>query len=62
MCLLRFMSCVRPCSSTVHPSICRYTAELKRPVSQPREHKVEAVEELLDVLALKDCRSVRIGK
>lgn len=38
-----------------------YTAELKRPISQPAAEKQAAVEELLDVLALNTCRSVRIG-
>ena len=39
-----------------------YTAELKRPTSVPLATKKAAVEELLEVLALEDCRGVRIGK
>ena len=39
-----------------------YTAELKRPISQSREQKQAAVEELIDLLALDGCRSVKIGK
>jgi ABC-type multidrug transport system ATPase subunit len=38
-----------------------YTAELKRPLSESRVDKRRAVEELLDKLALSDCRRVRIG-
>lgn len=38
-----------------------YTAELKRPVGQPREQKRAAVDELIEVLALEGCRTVRIG-
>lgn len=38
-----------------------YTAELKRPTSEPREEKQAAVEELLEVLALDGCRNVKIG-
>lgn len=38
-----------------------YTADLKRPVSQSVEEKRAAVEELLDVLGLQNCRNVRIG-
>ena len=38
-----------------------YTAELKRPISQPKAEKQAAVEELLGVLALAPCRGVRIG-
>ena len=39
-----------------------YTAELKRPISQSREQKQAAVEELIDLLALDGCRAVKIGK
>ena len=39
-----------------------YTAELKRPISQSREQKQAAVEELIDLLALQGCRAVKIGK
>ena len=39
-----------------------YTAELKRPVDEPREEKQAAVEELIDVLGLAACRDVKIGK
>jgi ATP-binding cassette, subfamily G (WHITE), member 2 len=38
-----------------------YTAELKRPISQSLEEKRSAVSELLNVLGLESCRSVRIG-
>ncbi|EFN50715.1 hypothetical protein CHLNCDRAFT_142571 [Chlorella variabilis] len=38
-----------------------YTAELKRPVDEPREEKQAAVEELIDVLGLAACRDVKIG-
>lgn len=38
-----------------------YTAELKRPRSEPVEAKAEAVEELLRVLALHTCAGVQIG-
>ncbi len=38
-----------------------YTAELKRPVSEPISDKRAAVEELLEKLSLAQCRSVRIG-
>ena len=38
-----------------------YTAELKRPMSEPLESKKAAVEELLDALALTPCRDVKIG-
>lgn len=38
-----------------------YTAELKKPISESKESKLEAVEELLDVLALESCRKVLIG-
>lgn len=38
-----------------------YTAELKRPLEQSKKEKKEAVEELIDVLGLESCRSVRIG-
>lgn len=38
-----------------------YTAELKRPIDQPRQVKKNAVEELLQVLNLDGCRDVRIG-
>ena len=33
-----------------------YTAELKRPLSEPLEHKKAEVQELLEKLALTDCR------
>lgn len=33
-----------------------YTAELKRPLSEPLEQKKAAVQELLEKLALTDCR------
>jgi len=33
-----------------------YTAELKRPRSVPLAEKQQAVEEILDKLALQDCR------
>ncbi|EFJ44628.1 hypothetical protein VOLCADRAFT_95021 [Volvox carteri f. nagariensis] len=36
-----------------------YTAELKRPVSEPLESKKRAVEDLLDKLALSRCRDVK---
>lgn len=39
-----------------------YTAELKRPMQQSRQVKKEAVEELIDRLALAPCRNVRIGR
>ena len=39
-----------------------YTAELKRPISQSREQKQAAVEELIELLALQGCRAVKIGK
>ncbi|KAL4428045.1 hypothetical protein ABPG75_002134 [Micractinium tetrahymenae] len=45
---------------TVHEML-MYTAELKRPTSEPREEKQAAVEELLQVLALEGCRNVKIG-
>jgi ABC-type uncharacterized transport system YnjBCD ATPase subunit len=38
-----------------------YTAELKRPMSEPLDDKRAAVEELLDALALTPCRDVKIG-
>ena len=38
-----------------------YTAELKRPMQESKETKQNAVEELIDVLGLESCRSVRIG-
>ena len=38
-----------------------YTAELKRPINQPKAQKKAAVDELLHVLALEGCRDVRIG-
>eukprot|EP00879_Flechtneria_rotunda_P005742 GHRR01006043.1.p1 GENE.GHRR01006043.1~~GHRR01006043.1.p1 ORF type:complete len:547 (+),score=129.21 GHRR01006043.1:934-2574(+) len=38
-----------------------YTAELKRPMSEPLSQKKAAVEDLLDKLALTSCRSVKIG-
>lgn len=38
-----------------------YTAELKRPRQIPLSEKQAAVEELLDKLALKPCRHVKIG-
>ncbi|KAL4543234.1 hypothetical protein Ndes2526B_g03891 [Nannochloris sp. 'desiccata'] len=39
----------------------RYTADLKRPMSEPVAEKSAAVEEILELLALKTCRNVRIG-
>lgn len=44
------------------PPARRYTAELKRPRTQPWEAKKAAVDELIEVLALDGCRTVRIGK
>jgi len=38
-----------------------YTAELKRTISESRAEKKAAVEQLLDKLALTDCRGVKIG-
>ena len=38
-----------------------YTAELKRPMSEPLASKKAAVEQLLDALALTPCRDVKIG-
>ncbi|GLC42438.1 hypothetical protein PLESTF_000812600 [Pleodorina starrii] len=38
-----------------------YTAELKRPLSEPLASKREAVEALISRLALEKCRDVRIG-
>ena len=38
-----------------------YTAELKRPMSEPLDSKQAAVEEVLAALALTPCRAVRIG-
>lgn len=38
-----------------------YTAELKKPITDSRESKRDAVEELLHVLALESCRNVLIG-
>ncbi len=38
-----------------------YTAELKRSVSEPESSKRSAVEEIIDVLALTQCRDVLIG-
>ncbi|KAG2450267.1 hypothetical protein HYH02_004778 [Chlamydomonas schloesseri] len=38
-----------------------YTAELKRPTSEPLEEKKAAVEELLTRLSLQRCRDVKIG-
>lgn len=38
-----------------------YTAELKRPLSEPWAEKKSAVDELLKVLALEPCRHVKIG-
>jgi ATP-binding cassette subfamily G (WHITE) protein 2 len=38
-----------------------YTAELKRPMSEPLASKRAAVEEVLAALALTPCRDVRIG-
>ncbi|GIL50638.1 hypothetical protein Vafri_6770 [Volvox africanus] len=38
-----------------------YTAELKRPLSEPLASKKEAVESLIARLALENCRDVRIG-
>lgn len=38
-----------------------YTAELKRPESEPRAMKVDAAAALIDQLALGSCRNVRIG-
>jgi ATP-binding cassette, subfamily G (WHITE), member 2 len=38
-----------------------YTAELKRPTSEPLATKKAAVEELIEVLALRSCRTVKIG-
>ncbi|KXZ46460.1 hypothetical protein GPECTOR_43g896 [Gonium pectorale] len=38
-----------------------YTAELKRPLSEPLEAKRAAVERLIGRLALEKCRDVRIG-
>ena len=38
-----------------------YTAYLKRPVSEPRESKQQAVDELLEQLGLTGCKGVKIG-
>jgi len=38
-----------------------YTAELKRPVGESRADKKAAVEQLLQKLALTECRKVKIG-
>eukprot|EP00775_Hariotina_reticulata_P005937 gene5937-6176_t len=38
-----------------------YTAELKRPLSEPLKAKQAAVEALMDKLALTSCRNVKIG-
>eukprot|EP00877_Chromochloris_zofingiensis_P004326 jgi/Chrzof1/13895/Cz08g16130.t1 len=38
-----------------------YTAELKRPISEPLSEKKAAVDELIDKLALESCRKVPIG-
>ena len=38
-----------------------YTADLKKPISESKKSKVDAVEELLGVLALDSCRDVLIG-
>eukprot|EP00877_Chromochloris_zofingiensis_P002281 jgi/Chrzof1/12053/Cz06g19180.t1 len=38
-----------------------YTADLKRPLGEPLAQKRQAVETLLDKLALQGCRDVRIG-
>lgn len=38
-----------------------YTAQLKREMSEPWGEKQEAVDELLEVMALQSCRSVLIG-
>ena len=43
------------------PQMLLYTAELKRPMSEPLESKKAAVEELLNDLALTQCRDVKIG-
>lgn len=45
-----------------HLPASRYTADLKRPVSQSRADKQAAVDELIDVLALEPCRNVLIGR
>jgi ATP-binding cassette subfamily G (WHITE) protein 2 len=39
----------------------KYTADLKRPTTEPASQKAAAVEEILELLALKTCRNVRIG-
>ena len=38
-----------------------YTADLKRPITESAATKAAAVEEILELLALKTCRKVRIG-
>ena len=38
-----------------------YTAELKRPISEPLADKRQNVEEVIESLALESCRNVRIG-
>lgn len=38
-----------------------YTAELKRPLSEPLSSKREAVDQLLEKLNLSRCRDVKIG-
>ena len=38
-----------------------YTAELKRPVSEPYAEKELAVDQLLEKLALSQCKDVKIG-
>lgn len=38
-----------------------YTADLKKPISESKKSKMDAVEELLGVLALDSCRDVLIG-
>lgn len=40
---------------------CQYTAELKRPVSEPLASKKAAVEAVMDALALLPCRDTKIG-
>jgi hypothetical protein len=38
-----------------------YTAELKRPMTEPYEKKVEIVDRFIELLALEACKDVLIG-
>lgn len=47
-------------SLTVHEML-MYTAELKRPLKEPLAHKKEAVQQVLEALALEGCAGTKIG-